>query len=130
MKDQNNKNTYQYNYVCSTTSSATFNHQFQNVHQIQFSTLQTGKATALWKKFQKMKHNLSKISALFLSSFHSLSDDFDMDSHNFDFDILRKKANVKESLHKNLEHWHHIGPNPSVIDTIENGYSRFNNFVL
>ena len=66
----------------------------------------------------------------FLSSFHSLSDDFDMDSHNFDFDILRKKANVKESLHKNLEHWHHIGPNPSVIDTIENGYSRFNNFVL
>ena len=25
----------------------------------------TGKATALWKKFQKMKHNLSKISALF-----------------------------------------------------------------
>ena len=65
-----------------------------------------------------------------MSPFHSLSDDFDMDSHNFDFDILRKKANVKESLHKNLEHWHHIGPNPSVIDTIENGYSRFNNFVL
>ena len=63
-------------------------------------------------------------------SFYSLSDDFDMDSHNFDFDILRNKANVKESLHKNLEHWHHIGPNPSVIDTIENGYSRFNNFVL
>ena len=69
MKDQNNKNTYQYNYVCSTTSSATFNHQFQNVHQIQFSTLQTGKATALWKKFQKMKHNLSKISALFCHLF-------------------------------------------------------------
>ena len=65
-----------------------------------------------------------------MSPFHSLSDDFDMDSHNFDFDILRNKANVKESLHKNLEHWHHIGPNPSVIDTIENGYSRFNNFVL
>ena len=91
--------------------------------------LDTGGANALWKKFQKMKHNLSKISALFLLPFHSLSD-FDMDSHNFDFDILRKKANVKESLHKNLEHWHHIGPNPSVIDTIENGYSRFNNFVL
>ena len=65
-----------------------------------------------------------------MSPFYSLSDDFDMDSHNFDFNILRKKANVKESLHKNLEHWHHIGPNPSVIDTIENGYSRFNNFVL
>ena len=45
----------------------------------------------------------------FLLPFHSLSDDFDMDSDNFDFDILRKKANAKESLHKNLEHWHHIG---------------------
>ena len=67
-----------------------------------------------------MKHNLSKISALFLP-FHSLSDDFDMDSHDFDFDTLRNKANVKESLHKNLEHWHHIGANPSVIDTTENG---------
>ena len=66
----------------------------------------------------------------FLSPFHSLSDDFDMSSHNFDFDILRKKANVKESLHKNLEHWHHIGPNPSVTDTIENSYARFNNFDL
>ena len=65
----------------------------------------------------------------FLSPFHSLSD-FDMDSHDFDFNASRNKANVKESLHKNLEHWHHIGPNPSVIDTIENGYSRFNNFVL
>ena len=67
---------------------------------------------------------------LLLSLFHSLSDDFDTDSHSFDFDILRNKANVKESLHKNLEHWHHIGPNPSVIGTIENSYSRFNNFVL
>ena len=66
----------------------------------------------------------------FLSSFHSLSDDFDMDSHNFDFVISRKKANVKESLQKNLEHWHHIGPNPSVIDAMENGYARFNNSVL
>ena len=65
-----------------------------------------------------------------MSPFHSLSDEFDTDSLNFDFDIVRNKANVKESLHKNLEHWHHIGPNPSVIDTIENGYSRFNNFVL
>ena len=133
MKKQNYRNPYQYSDVCFTTPSATFNHRFRNVHQIhqsQSPTLEIGEATALWKKFQKMKHNLSKISALFLSSFHSLSDDFDMDSHNFDFDILRKKANVKESLHKNLEHWHHIGPNPSVIDTIENGYSRFNNFVL
>ena len=65
-----------------------------------------------------------------MSPSYSLSDDFDMGSHKFDFDILRNKANVKESLHKNLEHWHHTGANPSVIDTIENGYSRFNNFVL
>ena len=65
-----------------------------------------------------------------MSPFYSLSDEFDMDSHNFDLDILRNKANVKESLHKNLEHWHHIGANPSVIDTVENDYSRFNNFVL
>ena len=77
-----------------------------------------------------MKHNFSKISAFFLSPFHSLSDDSDMDSHNSDFDILTNKANVKESLHKNLEHWHHIVANTYAIDTIENGYSRFNNFVL
>ena len=56
-----------------------------------------------------------------MSTFYSLSDDFDMDSHNFDFDALRNKANVKESLHKKLKHWHHIGGTPSVIDTIENG---------
>ena len=57
----------------------------------------------------------------FLSPFHSLSDDFDMDSHDFDSDTLRKKANEKETLHKNLELWHHIGANAFVIDTIENG---------
>ena len=43
---------------------------------------------------------------------------------------LKEQANVKERLHKNLKHWHHIAVNPSVIDTIGNGYSRFNNFVL
>ena len=104
MKKQNYRNSYQYNYVCSTTPSVTFNHQFRHVHQIQSPTLDTGIATALWKKFQKMKHNLSKISALFLSPFRSLSDDFDMDSHDFDFNTLRNKANAKESLHKNLKH--------------------------
>ena len=31
----NYRNPYQYNYVCSTTPSATFNHRFRNVHQIQ-----------------------------------------------------------------------------------------------
>ena len=34
----------------------------------------------------------------FLSPFHFLSDDFHMDSHDFDLDALRKKANVKETL--------------------------------
>ena len=53
----------------------------------------------------------------FLPPFHYLSDDFDMDSHDFHFDTLRNTANVKESLQKKLEHWHHIGANPSVIDT-------------
>ena len=100
MQRQNYKNSYQYNYVCSTTPSATFNHRFRNVHQIQSPTLNTGEATALWKKFQKMKHNLSKISALFLSPFHSLSDDFDMDSHDFDFDTLRNKATLRNLTQK------------------------------
>ena len=69
----------------------------------------------------------SKDKCTFLPPFHSLPDDFDTNFHNFAFDILRNKANVKESLDRNLEHWHHIGLNPSVTDTIENGYSRYNN---
>ena len=56
----------------------------------------------------------------FLSPFHFLSDDFDMESHGFDLDTLRNKANKKGSFHKTLEHWYHIGASPSVIDTIEN----------
>ena len=115
MKKKNNRDPYQYNYICSTTPSATFNHPFRNVHQIQSPTLDTDKVTALWKKFQKIKHNLSKISALFCHLFHSLSDDFDMDSQDLVLDTLRNKANVKESLHKNLEHWHHMGTNPLLI---------------
>ena len=51
-----------------------------------------------------------------------MSDDFDMDSHDFDFNTLRNKANVKGSLHKNLEHWHHIEKNPSDIDSLQNDY--------
>ena len=58
----------------------------------------------------------------FLSSFHFMLHDFDIYSHNSDFDTLRNKANVKRTLRKKLEHWHHIGANPSVIDTMENGY--------
>ena len=34
----------------------------------------------------------------FLSLFHSSSDHFDMDSHDFDFDTLRKKTNIKRKL--------------------------------
>ena len=75
MKKQNYRNPYQYNYVCSTTPSATLNHRIRNVHQIQSSTLDTGKATALWKKFQKMKVE-------------------------FDLDTLRNNANVKKKLTK------------------------------
>ena len=50
-----------------------------------------------------------------------MPDDFDIDSHDFDFDTSRNKAKVKGSLSKNLEHWHHIDANPSVTDTIQNG---------
>ena len=38
----------------------------------------------------------------FLSPFYFLSDHFDMDSGNFDFDTLKNKANVKGSLHKQI----------------------------
>ena len=69
MKKQNYLNPYQYNYVYSTTLSATFNHRYRNVHQVESPTLYTTEATALWKKFQKIKHNLSKIRALFCHFF-------------------------------------------------------------
>ena len=82
--------------------------------------MDTGEATALWKKFQMMKQNLSKISVLFCDLFIFFPDDFDMDPQDIDFDTLRNKADVKGSLHKNLDRWNHIGANPSVIDTIEN----------
>ena len=81
--------------------------------------MDTSEETALWKKFQKVKQNLSKISGVFLSPFHFLSDDFDMDPHDFDLDTLSNKPNVKGTLNKNLDHWNHIGANPSAIDTIE-----------
>ena len=45
----------------------------------------------------------------FFVTFYSLSDDFDMDSDDFDFGTLRNKASVTESLHKNLPH---KGANP------------------
>ena len=70
---------------------------------------------------------LFKHKCTFLSPFHSLPDEFDMDSHDFDLEILRNKANAKESLQNNLEHWHHIGANPSVIDATE---KRLKNFIF
>ena len=45
-----------------------------------------------------MKQNLLELSVLFLSSFHFMPEDFDMDFHDFDFDTLRDKTNVKRNL--------------------------------
>ena len=84
--------------------------------------LDTGEATAPMEEISEDEAESFEDKSTFLSSFHFMPDNFDIDSHNSDFDILRNKANVKVSLRKNLEHWHHIGANPSVIDTIENGY--------
>ena len=52
--------------------------------------------------------------------FHFLSDYFDMDSGDSDFNTLRNKENVKGNLHKNLEHWDHVEANLFVTDTTEN----------
>ena len=38
---------------------------FRMSSKIQFLTLDTGKSTAIWKKFQKMKQNLLKVSVPF-----------------------------------------------------------------
>ena len=84
--------------------------------------LNTGEATAPMEEISEDEAESFEDKSTFLSSFHFMPDDFDIDSHNSDFDILRSRANVKVSLRKNLEHWHHIGANPSVTDTIENGY--------
>ena len=92
MKRQNYRNPYQYNYLCSTTPSTTFNYLFRNLHQIQSPTLDTGEATALLKKFQKISF---EDKCTFLFPFHSLFDNFDMNSHDFDFDTLRNKAKRK-----------------------------------
>ena len=53
-----------------------------------------------------------EVKYTFLSPFHFLFDDFEMHSHDFDFDTLRNKANAKESLRNNLDHWHYIESNP------------------
>ena len=84
--------------------------------------METGEATAPMEEISEDEAESFGDKCTFMSSFHFMPDDFDVDSHDFDFDTLKNKANVKGSLRENLEHWHHIGANPSVIDTIENGY--------
>ena len=56
-----------------------------------------------------------KDKCTFLSPFQFLSDDFDIDCHDFNFNTLRKNANIKGSSHKNLEHYCHIDPNPQIL---------------
>ena len=84
--------------------------------------LDTDETTAPMEEISEDEAESFEDKYTFLSSLHFMPDDFDIDSHNSDFDTLRNKANVKGSLRKNLEHWHHISANPSVIDTIENDY--------
>ena len=84
--------------------------------------LDTDKATAPMEGTSEDEAESFKDKCTFLSSFQFMPDNFDMNSHDFDFHTLRNKANVRESLRKILEHWHHVGANPSVIDTIESGY--------
>ena len=74
--------------------------------------LRAGEATAPMKEISEDEAESFEDNCTFLSSFQFMPDNFDMNSHDFDFDTLRN----------NLEHWHHIRANPSVIDTIENGY--------
>ena len=84
--------------------------------------LETGEGTAPMEEISEDEAESFEDKCTFLSSLHVMPDDFDIDSHNSDFDTLRYKVIVKRNLGKNLKHWHHIGANPFVIDTIENGY--------
>ena len=81
--------------------------------------LDTGEATAPAEEILEDDAESFEDKSTFLSSFHFMPDDFDIVFHNSDFNTLRNKANVKESLRKKLKHWHHIGANP-VVDIIEN----------
>ena len=84
--------------------------------------LDTGEATAPMEEISEDEAESFEDKCTFSSSFQFMPDNFDMNSHDIDLGTLTNKANVKWSLRKYLEHWHHIGANPSVIDTIENGY--------
>ena len=97
-------------------------HQTPQQPALRAGELDTGEATAHMEEISEDEAESFEDKSAFLSSFHFMPDDFDIYSHNSDFDTLRNKANVKGSLRKNLGYWHHIDANPSVIDTIENGY--------
>ena len=120
MKKENYRNLYQYNNVYSTTPSATFNNWFWNVQQNSVSHIGHWQSNCPMKEISEDEAKSFENKCTFLSLFHFLSDYFDMDSRDFDFDTIRNKAKVKENLHKNLEHWYHIEANLSVVDTIEN----------
>ena len=74
--------------------------------------LDTGEATAPAEEILEDDAESFEDKSTFLSSFHFMPGDFDIVSHNSDFNTLGNKANVKESLRKKLKHWHHIGANP------------------
>ena len=63
--------------------------------------LDTGEATAPMEEISEDEAESFEDKCTFLSSLHVMPDDFDIDSHNSDFDTLRNKANVKGSLRKN-----------------------------
>ena len=63
--------------------------------------LDTDETTAPMEEISEDEAESFEDKCTFLSSLHVMPDDFDIDSHNSDFDTLRNKANVKGSLLKN-----------------------------
>ena len=60
--------------------------------------LDTGEATAPLEEISENEAESFGVKCTFLSSFHFMPEDFDIDSHDFDFDTLRDKTNVKRYL--------------------------------
>ena len=60
--------------------------------------LDTGEATAPLEEISENEAESFGVKCTFLSSFHFMPEDFDMDFHDFDFDTLRDKTNVKRYL--------------------------------
>ena len=92
MKKQNYRNLYQYNNVYSTTPSATFNHRFRNVQQNPISHIGHWRSNCPMEKNSEDQVKSFEDKCAFFSFFHFLSDYFDMDPRDFDFEILRNKA--------------------------------------